>query len=208
MPGKHTPVPRVCQACGRDFIGRVDRPTNIYCSIQCTGIAHRSPSAIQVDGDVERIPLCARNGSIRAYAIIDATDAEWAGQWRWHLSNGYAVRCQWMGGKMREFRLHRELLALTHGDGTDGDHINRVRLDNRRQNLRPLPKGGNGQNQPSERGSSSQYRGVSWDKRLHKWKSYVRVEGKLLHLGFFDSEQEAAALAKATRLRLLPFAVD
>lgn len=35
------------------------------------------------DQDTVRIPLRARDGSIRAYALVDAADAEWLSQWTW-----------------------------------------------------------------------------------------------------------------------------
>jgi hypothetical protein len=90
----------------------------------------------------------------------------------------------------------------------EGDHIDRDRLNYRRSNLRALPKGKNSQNQSSYRGSSSAYRGVSWDRRRGKWSAYVCGGGKTTSLGRFNTEEAAAAAAKDGRARLLPFAVD
>lgn len=159
------------------------------------------------DGAV-RIPLRAMNGSIRAYAIVDAADAAWVNQWRWCLSDGYAVRAEWDGTRYHPVRLHRALLGLKRGDERDGDHEDRDKLNCRRSNLRIVPKGANSQNQPGHADSTSIYRGVSWHKRGKKWRACVRVDGRQIALGLYDDEEEAARVAREARLRLLPYAVD
>ena len=161
--------------------------------------------------DTALIPLRARDGSVRAYATVDASDADWVNQWRWHLDNrGYAVRSEYGEGFKggRAVLLHRSLLGLEHGDGVEGDHINRVRLDNRRSNLRRLPRGLNPQNQSSFKGSSSRFRGVCWDKEKSRWLAYVYVGRRQIKLGRFVSEDEAAQAARAGRLRWFPYALD
>lgn len=159
--------------------------------------------------DAVHIPLRARDGSIRAYAVVDAADAEWVNRWRWSLSaDGYAYRVTTADGRKRKVRLHRVILGLTRGDGYDGDHINRDRLNNRRSNLRKLGRGENAQNQTSARGASSGFRGVSWDHNSGKWRASIRVDGRLRHLGRFVSEIEAAAVARKARLQLMPFTVE
>jgi hypothetical protein len=140
--------------------------------------------------------------------VIDAADADWASQWKWSLQDGYAVRGAHIAGHFRTFRLHRELLGLVHGDGVEGDHRDRDKMNCRRANLRPATKPLNAQNVPSYRGATSAYRGVYWSKGHGKWGAHVRIKGKGHHLGFFDSEQTAAEAAREGRARLLPFAVD
>ena len=39
--------------------------------------------------------------------------------------------------------------------------------------------------------TSSQYKGVSWNKNTNKWVSYITINGKTKHLGLFISEEEA-----------------
>lgn len=158
--------------------------------------------------DTALIPLRARDGSVRAYAIVDAADADWINQWKWHLDvDGYARRSQKINGKWQTLLMHRELLGLTQGDGLEGDHIDRNTLNDRRNNLRSLPKGKNMQNFPSMGGSSS-YRGVSWFKRTRKWRAQVQVDGRTVYVGYFRNEQEAANAARLARARLLPYSVD
>lgn len=164
------------------------------------------PDDTAPDGAV-LIPLRARNGSIRAYAIVDAADADWVNRYRWALSGGYAFRTTQVDGRKRTLWLHREILGLTSGDGLSGDHKNRDRLDNRRSNLRPIPRPSNSQNKGVRPGSSSRYRGVSWDASRRKWVAQVN-NGRHVYLGRFDDEIEAARAARQGRARLLPYAVD
>lgn len=159
------------------------------------------------DGAV-RIPLRARDGSIRAYAIVDAVDADWLNQWRWHLDNrGYAVRTARSDGRLRMIQMHRAVLGLTPGDGLEGDHINRDRLDNRRSNLRSVTKIENRQNIAGRPGSSM-YRGVYWNKAASKWQAYISISGTYRYLGLFTDEHEAGRVARAARLSLMGGAVD
>lgn len=42
-------------------------------------------------------------------------------------------------------------------------------------------------------GCTSELRGVVWCRRVKQWRAQIRVGGKIKHLGYFESEQEAAA---------------
>jgi hypothetical protein len=198
------PVHLTCPVCGVAFTRAPSDVKGGMCSVACRYA--KPPLAIESrDGAfIALVPLRSQGGSVRAYAIIDAADAEWVNQWRWVLnSRGYAERHSRHG----TIALHREILGLTPGDEMEGDHINRNRLDNRRTNLRAVPKAGNRHNVPGN-GGSSQFRGVSWDRRLGKWVASVKADGKRHHLGVFSDEIEAAEAAKAGRSRYLPYAVD
>lgn len=155
------------------------------------------------------IPLRARDGSVRAYAIVDAADADWVNQSRWCLGGkGYAYRAVSVGGAQQWHTMHRDLLGLAPGDGLEADHINRNKLDNRRSNLRVVTRAENAQNMPKYRGSSSRFRGVHWAKKSNKWIAQARIDGRLRHLGCFDDEMEAARVAREARLDAFPYAVD
>jgi len=168
-----------------------------------------APTA-NADGSAS-VPLCAKDGSIRAYAAIDIDDAAWASQWRWFLNiHGYAARHDWDGTTKtdRTVMLHRELLGLAYGDRRRGDHINRDRLNNRRSNLRLATHAENMQNKNAYRGGTSHYRGVCWNEHTRKWQASLRVNGKSINLGGFADELEAAEAARSARARLMPHAID
>lgn len=161
--------------------------------------------------DTVRVPLYAKDGSIRASALIEAADADFINQWMWHLARGYAVRAEKFGALgWRQIFMHREILGLPRlpqHRGPVGDHVNRNKLDNRRSNLRAVRKSEDQQNIPNRRGISNT-RGVTWHKRQQKWNARVRIEGVCHHVGSFITEAEAIAAVRDARARLMPFSTD
>jgi hypothetical protein len=213
------PVHLTCPACDKAFSRKpadIARGRGKFCSHRCHSEAQRQPRPIpeiSEDGLTALIPLYARDDSVRGYTLVDVADAEWVCQWRWYLRrDGYVARSERSDeGKTLVFRLHRELFGLTARDKTAVDHINRVKTDHRRSNLRVIPRWKNAQNQPNSAGSTSRYRGVSWYKTTGKWVASVRTggtNGKLTHLGYFTDEHEAGRVAQEARARLLPYSVD
>jgi len=49
---------------------------------------------------------------------------------------------------------------------------------------------------------SSKYKGVFWRKQRSKWVSQIRINGKLKHLGSFDSEEEASKYYQDALIKL------
>ena len=105
----------------------------------------------------------------------------------------------------RSISLHRAVWLYKHpGCYKDSeippilDHINMNKQDNRYENLRPVSRNFNNFNVRKREDSSSNYRGVSWNKRSEKWTAQIKVGGKHRHLGIFPGTPEgevAAALA-------------
>ncbi len=155
-----------------------------------------------------RIPLRRRDGTVASYALIDRQDAQLA-EFAWCLHpTGYAVRNSQSadGGTRRTIRLHRVVAGLNPGDEREVDHLNGHKLDDRRANLRILSHAANQQNQPSNADAMSRYRGVSWYGRYACWRARVRLNGKEHWLGYFDTEEAAAAVASEFRRAHMPFA--
>jgi hypothetical protein len=153
---------------------------------------------------IARIPLRARDGSVRAWAIVDADIVASLGEWRWCLSSdGYAKRTPRVDGRRVVIYLHR--LVADAKPGEDVDHINRDRLDCRRANLRVGTRALNLQNVAS-RGGTSRHRGVSWHRGAGRWRATVKLAGKAHHLGLFDDEERAAEAAIAFRAEHMDWA--
>jgi len=93
-------------------------------------------------------------------------------------------------GKVKTISMHR--LIMGNPINLQIDHINHNGLDNRKENLRICSSIENRFNCNSYKGSSSKYKGVSWDKNANKWSSKIRINKILKHLGCFKSEIEAA----------------
>lgn len=156
------------------------------------------------------LPLLNKAGEVVGHTVLDPEDAERFGGVTWRLSSqGYAVRWQRLDPSMpRVVLLHREILGISGNTTLEGDHINRVSLDNRRLNLRVARHAENMQNRPSHRGSSSQYRGVSLEKATGRWVADGKLNNKKYRLGRFATEEEAAQVAAAWRATHLPFSQD
>jgi len=109
----------------------------------------------------------------------------------WDNGNGrLTVMCK---GKL--YQVHRVIYYLHNGYWPRGvvDHMNGNPKDNRPENLRDVTQAINTRSYgPAHFDSSSSYRGVHWFKRDSKWQSQIMSEGKKKHLGYFDSESEAA----------------
>jgi hypothetical protein len=143
------------------------------------------------------------DGRPRAFALVDDADAGALAQHKWSYLRGYASAR--LNGRGRPVLLHRHLLGLGSGEARQGDHKNRVRLDNRRCNLRALTPAENSQNVPG-RGGTSKYRGVSWSESRGKWVAQAQYRGKQRNLGRYATELEAAEVAAAFRREHMPFA--
>ena len=79
------------------------------------------------------------------------------------------------------------------------DHRNHNGLDCQRRNLRKCTQSENSMNMVKQRGhKTSAYKGVWITKSIHKgivykyWYAGIRVDYKLIHLGSFKTEIEAA----------------
>lgn len=155
-----------------------------------------------------KIPLRARNGTVRAWTLVDEAAYEWLMQWPWHLNKRYVARNIPAGTRrQRPLFLHRLLLGLELGDRRQGDHWNLDKLDNRRSNLRVATKAQNMQNVGANRGARSPYRGVSLIPS-GKWQAEVQINHQRFYLGVFESETEAAAVASDFRREHMPYAVE
>lgn len=137
-----------------------------------------------------QIILLTRN----LYTTIDDIDYEWVNQYKWMANSCrhgfYASR---MEGKKIHY-LHRKILNAP--DGYVVDHIDQNPLNNCRSNLRLATTSQNLSNQRNTnngfKNKSSVYRGVVWHK-VHKcWHAQLNYMKQRIHIGSFDTEDEAA----------------
>jgi hypothetical protein len=132
-------------------------------------------------GEVRQIPL-----GDGYHTYVDATDYEWLSQWTWRLCGRYAGRME----KGRLIFMHREIMQPP--EGMIIDHKNRNRLDNTRDHLRPFTHAENARNRSKPRGTTSQFRGVSHDKKADKYQAQIHYNGSGHYIGYFTDEIEAA----------------
>jgi hypothetical protein len=76
------------------------------------------------------------------------------------------------------------------------DHINHDATDNRWSNLQEVTNLQNGRNQSLHSTNTSGHMGVSWNKNKKKWQSIIKVLGKQIWLGYFNTIEEAIQVRK------------
>lgn len=138
---------------------------------------------VRIEGDLGYIPL--PNGE---EAVIDAADVPEVSQHNWWLAGERSKR-QYVATRIPDrdppwVRLHVFLTGWTNVD-----HRNLNTLDNRRANLRQATRAQNNANRPVYGGR--RYKGVYPHER-GRWRAKIRVNGRLLSLGVYATEKEAA----------------
>lgn len=147
-------------------------------------------------------------------AIVDDEDFEALNRHRWYATKDrqtgawYAARDEWDGRKQRRVKMHRVVSVAAVGEFVR--HVNGNTLDNRKCNLlvsttrritvgvgrprrvacKPSPRGG--------RPRHSRLKGVT-KHSSGRWKAQMRRGGTIVHLGTFDSEEQAHAAYVAAK---------
>lgn len=98
--------------------------------------------------------------------------------------------------------LHRVLLGLDKNDKRIADHIDGVRLNCVRENLRIITRQENSHNKPANRNSTTGLRGVYIDKR-GRYYARVKLHGAPHDLRYFDTAAEADAAISKLRATLM-----
>jgi len=124
------------------------------------------------------------------FTMVDADDYDRLARYKWYCigSRGYLYAKR--NERNRMIKMHRDILAPPAGMYVD--HKNHNTLDNRKSNLRICTPAQNCFNRiPSEKGSS-RYKGVHWSSNRKRWCAEIVLNGKLVFIGYFDYELDAA----------------
>jgi len=94
--------------------------------------------------------------------------------------------------KRKIFYIHRLVLQafLPTEEDLECNHKNHIKTDNRLENLEWVSRSQNVRFRKKYL-SSSQYKGVTWNKIENVWKVNCSVNNKNVYLGRFDDEKEA-----------------
>jgi len=130
------------------------------------------------------------------FTIIDEDEYERVGRFQWHAmptrNTYYATRhlpCA-EDAKSRKVLIHRIIMNI-YDPKIEVDHRDGNGLNNRKANLRVVTHAQNLLNRRSVSGTS-RFKGASFSKSKNKWRSYISINKKPTHLGYFDTEKEAA----------------
>ena len=132
------------------------------------------------------------------FALVDDAEYEAVAAFRWQFgTDGYAIRTEGSGASKRTVIMHRQIMkAKPH---LQIDHINRVKLDNQKCNLRAVTKSINSHNRTYYQNATS-YRGVrAWGDAFHARISFNK---KRYFLGSFPTAKEAALAYDRRALKL------
>ncbi len=126
--------------------------------------------------------IIQRNGQVTK-VIVERQDEGFLQHALCLANTGYIVYRH--NGKV--VQLHRMILGLQQGDCQVVDHINRVKTDNRRNNLRLVSYSQNGANMMRKK----KLKGVR--KHGRRFIARAGFMYKSIHLGCFDTAEQAAA---------------
>ena len=143
--------------------------------------------------------------NISGYEVmIDDEDARRVSAMKWHVNRKnerlyglqyfenqqvyYDSKGKW---KCHTISLHRFIMGCVTGDGKIIDHIDCNSLNNQKENLRFCSVRENSCNQRLSKRNTSGYKGATFNKRERIWYSTIRVKGKTIYLGRFNSPEEA-----------------
>jgi hypothetical protein len=103
--------------------------------------------------------------------------------------DGYHV----VGIDNKNYRTHRVIWLYVYGEFPEGylDHINRIRTDNRIENLREVSYAQNRENVDANHNNRSGLKGVWLHKQTKKWCASIGHKVKNIHLGSFVSIDDA-----------------
>ena len=104
---------------------------------------------------------------------------------------GYLQVCT----KGKTYKVHRLVWLIEKGYWpSELDHINGIRTDNRIENLREVTRKENLRNQKTRCTNSSGVMGVG--KEGGRWRARIRIDGRSIHLGYFERLEDAAKARK------------
>jgi hypothetical protein len=169
-------------------------------ALPVTGTVHKTRQFFG-DNPMKKIPL-----SQEQFALVDDEDFAELSKHKWYAFRRnkeysyYAIRNIGIKPNRGSERMHNVIMKPPKG--FEVDHKDGNGLNNQRYNLRVCSRSQNMGNTRGQRRNSSRYKGVHWDSRNNNWRPMICKNYKILNLGSFKSEVEAAKAydAKAKEL--------
>ena len=115
---------------------------------------------------------------------------------------GYCKLTFKWNGKSLNWYQHRIVWAMHYGQWPTKslDHIDGDRANNAITNLREVTVQENGKNRGINKNNTSGHTGVTWEKRLSRWKASITVNGKYISLKTHPNIEDAIAARQAAEI--------
>lgn len=130
--------------------------------------------------DTEMVLYCGNT-----LVIFDAEDYPLVSTLQWSVgSHSYVTS----GSSKNQVLMHR--LIMNVNDEHEIDHINRIKVDNRKCNLRLCTHGDNARNKPAQANSKTSYKGIC-QLPNGRYQAQIYVDHKPVYLGQYADIEEA-----------------
>lgn len=140
-------------------------------------------------------------------ALVDDDDYEWLNSFKWCVRKGGNNFYAKTGIRGHGIRAKQDMHKLIMGNNPLKpmiDHKDGNGLNNQRDNLRFCTAQENQMNARPQLNCYSLYKGVSWDKKRKKWVAYIRINRKMINLGGFNLEEDAAKAYDVAAIKHCP----
>ena len=159
------------------------------CGCETLYLIHESRSKrnkVNLDGE-HGILYASNNGR---EIFFDKEDYDKIKDYCWYENkqDGY-VRAPNPNGK--SFLLHRVIMELSQDDERRVDHIDKVRYNCVKENLRICSHHENNMNKGLDNRNTSGVSGVFWNPNNNSWQSYISYNSNKYELGCYDDKKDA-----------------
>lgn len=188
-----------CKRCGRtyqvkDRYSAIKSPIGHLCSFCKDAIV-----AMHTPTQESLLGVFNYDGVTGKLTHKKTTSSGTAGSLATHAHSG-GYLCVSVGRKA--YLAHRIIYLMVTGNWPEYiDHINHDRTDNRWNNLRGVSQTENNRNMSKQSNSTTGYVGVSFMKTKNKYRAYITVDKKAVHLGVFDTIEEAVAARESANIQ-------
>lgn len=138
-------------------------------------------------------------------AIVDDSDFEYLNQYKWHAlkigNTFYAARTITVIKNKHKLLLMHRFITNNIDTKMHTDHINGEGLDNRKINLRICTATQNLMNRGVQINNKTGYKGVSYDKKLNKYRAQIRINKVTKNLGYYIDPIDAARVYNTAAIK-------
>ena len=127
---------------------------------------------------------------------FDLEDYNLIKDYNWHIdAEGYVCTNIYRDNTKTHIKLHR-LVMKCNDSKLDIDHINHIKYDNKKSNLRIVTRCQNNMNMSKRKDNTSGVTGVVWYKTKNKWRAQIMVDKKNISLGYYKNFEDAVRVRK------------